>query len=122
MRWLLQGCLLQQQEGLHAPAAVVEATDQYKKEMDTVKQFIDECVVKDAAAEIQALTAFECYEKWCENNGERTVTNTMFGRRMTEYGFTKEKKGGRFIYQGFTICAEALKELALYDLLMSHRN
>jgi putative DNA primase/helicase len=47
LAWMVEGCLLWQQEGLKAPAAVREATEEYREEEDIVGRFLDECCAFD---------------------------------------------------------------------------
>ena len=42
---------------------------------------------------------FEGFDRWQKAYGESHVTKTMFGRKMTELGFARAKKGGNQRYQ-----------------------
>ena len=44
LAWAVRGCLAwQEADSLREPAAVVEATQGYRDEMDTLAQFLEEC-------------------------------------------------------------------------------
>jgi putative DNA primase/helicase len=43
LNWALQGCLAWQRERLNPPPKVQAATEAYRKEQDTIGQFISEC-------------------------------------------------------------------------------
>ena len=43
LAWAVQGCLEWQRRGLSAPAVVDEATHAYRKESDTLGNFLEEC-------------------------------------------------------------------------------
>ncbi len=42
LRWLIEGCLDWQKNGLQRPKVVTEATDSYFAQQDSVQQFIDD--------------------------------------------------------------------------------
>jgi putative DNA primase/helicase len=43
LRWMLEGCLEWQRNGLAAPTVVTAATEEYFADQDTTKQWLDEC-------------------------------------------------------------------------------
>jgi len=51
LAWLVEGCLLWQKEGLKRPAAVREATEEYREEEDIVGRFFEECCSFDKKSE-----------------------------------------------------------------------
>ena len=88
LRWLVEGCLAWQRDGLQPPAAVVEATGAYRSEMDTVGIFLADCYVvtrssshKVANAEIRAR-----YEQWCKDTGERPLSARALALRLQDHG------------------------------------
>ena len=94
LAWAVAGCLEWQQGGLKAPASVLAATETYRVEMDVVARFIEEACVLHPQAEIKATYLYRAYKAWCDDNGERYESQTMFGRRLGERGFTKRGSNG----------------------------
>ncbi|MEO5334403.1 MAG: phage/plasmid primase, P4 family [Magnetococcus sp. YQC-5] len=98
LRWLIDGCLAWQREGIKVPTAVSDATDEYRSEMDLVGPFIsDRCVVGEG---LYAKTGelFAAYQAWCRETGTQEITQTKFGKYLTERGFKQAvpvKIGGR---------------------------
>ncbi len=93
LNWLIEGCLAWQREGLQPPAAVQEATDQYRQEMDQIGAFIaDRCIV-EPHCRASAGDLYSAFKTWCEVNGERPGTSTWFGRQLTEREFDKMLDG-----------------------------
>lgn len=91
LAWAVRGCLAWQQEGLGQPEAVKKATADYRREMDVLQDFLDErCVVKPNA-HATAKELYEAYCQWCEETGERAVTQREFGIRLTERGFIRDR-------------------------------
>ena len=104
LRWAVEGCLAWQREGLGPPEAVTEATAEYRAEMDTVGAFIDECCTCDPEGEATAKRLHERYSQWCLDHEEKSVSQTDFGARLAEKGFTRgrTKAKGRF-WRGLSV-------------------
>jgi putative DNA primase/helicase len=89
--WAVKGCLAWQKEGLGVPDQVRAATNTYRAEMDVLAGFLaDECVVGTELS-AKAGDLYKAYKLWCEVNGESPATQTAFGLKLAERGFT----GGR---------------------------
>ncbi|NQT21638.1 MAG: hypothetical protein HQ592_18175 [Planctomycetes bacterium] len=89
-------CLDWQKHGLKAPASVLDATDEYREESDPLARFVDECCDVIEALSVPASTLYKGYHDWAESENMQTreiLTNTAFGRKMTER-FQKERIPG----------------------------
>jgi putative DNA primase/helicase len=97
LRWLVEGCLAWQRDGLRPPASVVAATGAYQHEMDALGGWIDEHCIESFDAWAWSDDLYADYMKWCETAGERHLRRVDFGTRLTERGFTATKglKGRR---------------------------
>lgn len=91
LSWALQGCLDWQREGLGEPQEVEQATAGYRAEMDVMGQFLDERCLVDPQVRVQASALFQAYQAWCTANGEHAVTQTAFGRKLTERAFARKR-------------------------------
>lgn len=107
LAWAVEGCMKWQAEGLDEPECVLEATKEYKKEMDLIAGFVEQCIIVDySAGNIMASDLFGVYSKWAKQNNEwemsskkfftevakklpdkyRTSKGTFYGKiRLTEY-------------------------------------
>lgn len=94
LRWLVEGCLWWQKEGLREPKAVRAAVANYRAEEDLLAAFLDDCCVEDLDAEVPVGELRRVYERWCEGQGEEPVTSTLFGRMLTERNFEPDKVSG----------------------------
>jgi len=94
LAWAVRGCLEWQRIGLDPPAKVLQATEAYRKEMNIVGQFLDECTERAAGESVKAKDIYRSYDAWCKENGERPMTNTRFGKLLRERGLEKKKQGG----------------------------
>lgn len=97
LNWLLIGCTNWHQHGLGSAEAVNAATAEYRLESDALADFIAaRCVTGDEYAE-RAGDIYRAYERWCGENSEDAYSSQLFGRMLTERGYTTDqaKQGGK---------------------------
>jgi len=101
LRWCVEGCLAWQAGGLGVPEEVKEATENYRAEQDVVAAFLsDRCVVAPTA-KAAIRDVYKAYLTWCEENGERPVSQRELGSRLVERGFERRRAhGGMWVWQG----------------------
>lgn len=102
LRWMVQGCLNWQLDGLNEPPEVLLATGGYRAEQDVLGAFLDDCCIIGGSYQIQASTLYTAYKHWTENNGERSENQRNFAARMVERGFER-KKNNQIWYCGLTL-------------------
>jgi P4 family phage/plasmid primase-like protien len=108
LAWAVRGCLAWQRDGLGTPEEVVAATAEYREEMDTLSQFIEECCEVGDALKVNAGALYEAYKDWCNKSGEYVTSQRVFGERLTERGFAPDKgTGGTRIRLGLRLNAGA---------------
>lgn len=117
--WAVRGCLEWQQHGLQEPAAVKAATASYRNEMDTLAAFIDDRCNVDSTAETPTTELYRSYKAWAEENGEKPLSNQMFGRLLAERGFESFRTTKRRSWKGLALrnnhaCDEDDDELFAY--------
>lgn len=93
LNWLLDGLVGYLTEGLAAPPAITDATEEYRAEMDPVGEFAKECIRPSPGNEVPARAVFEAYQSWCEANSVRPFTETRFAREFSRTSI--RKKSGR---------------------------
>ena len=62
----------------------------YRNESDVVGMWVKERLIREAEAEVGATEAYEDYKGWCGNNKEEPITQTAFGRELTQRGFERK--------------------------------
>ena len=72
LRWIVDGAVAWQREGLGIPTAVRTSCEDYAVEMDSYGAFVAECCVVEEGTYISKKTLREVYEAWCRENGIRT--------------------------------------------------
>lgn len=108
LRWAVEGCLEYQRDGLQPPAAIRQATQEYRAEMDVLGTFIDDRCRCGRQYGVKATDLYSAYKNWCDQGGERCVSQTDFGRRLNERGFESNKKGGVVYRIGLDLASESL--------------
>ena len=110
LRWAVTGCIQWLSDGmdLKAPEDVMAATEEYRAESDLLGSFISECCHLEAWREERASRLFEVWSEWCKSCGELAGTQTAFGLRLKERGFTKDtpsggKNRGKVVYMGIGV-------------------
>lgn len=103
LRWAVGGCLEWARDGLQPPDCVLEATKEYRSEMDAVGTFIEDACEIGQGLEVRAGELYRAYEYWSKQSGLDTMSATMFGKTVKKKGF-KHKRGskGHRVYLGIT--------------------
>lgn len=86
LAWAVEGCVLWQVQGLAAPDQVVTATKDYRSEMDTLQQFIEERCYVNTSVSIRFNELRSAYESWCASYGHKPLTGRKFGNSLTDRG------------------------------------
>jgi putative DNA primase/helicase len=89
LNWLLEGTLRWRREGLAAPAVILNATDEYRGEMDVIGNFINERCIKKPDVTIRIRELYKAYSDWCDDNKEHAVSERFFTMRLKEMGFVQ---------------------------------
>ncbi|HET8629499.1 MAG TPA: phage/plasmid primase, P4 family [Thermomicrobiales bacterium] len=94
LAWVVAGCLAWQREGLTPPDVVSESTEEYRRDSDSLREFLAErCVIEDGAS-IAASDIYAAYESWAGRAPDK-LTRTMFGRLLARKFQTRHRKWGR---------------------------
>src|SRR5262249_23990225 len=101
LAWLVLGCMKWYERGhLVAPKAAVDATKDYRSEMDTIANFIDEECLVGNGKKVSTKGLLDRFESWCGQNGEKYDPKTL-KNALRERGLHSEKStGGRYYWQG----------------------
>jgi putative DNA primase/helicase len=104
LQWAIQGCLEWQHRGLDPPAAVIEATEEYFADQDTLGRWLSEKCNLDPNAETLSTDAYADWKIWTEQVNEYTGSQRNFSQKLTEKGFKKKKDGsGKMVFIGFEL-------------------
>jgi putative DNA primase/helicase len=107
LRWAIEGCQQYLENGLDAPYEVIAATNEYRAECDVIGRFLEECCVTCESSHAKARDLYRAFCRWAEASGEESLTETAFGRRMTERGMERQHKNSGKKYLNIALRMEA---------------
>jgi putative DNA primase/helicase len=105
LNWCLEGLRRYQANGcrLAPPAKVVAATARFRSESDMVGRFLAQEMKTDPMGTIERTVLYKIYLKWCEDEGEKPVSNRAVIKYLRERGFGERKLGGAMCWTGIRI-------------------
>jgi putative DNA primase/helicase len=108
LRWIVEGCLAWQQGGLQPPKAVLDATEEYRRESNPIGDFLDDRCTRDPIpgkeiARVLAKPLYEAFKTWCEDNGRNVVSQKALGDALTTLGYQRKPYGGVTSYVGLRL-------------------
>ncbi|HOF87390.1 MAG TPA: phage/plasmid primase, P4 family, partial [Armatimonadota bacterium] len=108
LAWAVRGCRAWMDRGqrLDPPDTITAAVEEYRGDMDRLKNFFAECCHVLPGVEMQARVLYEGYVAWCERNHERAMSNTAFGRELTARGFVGLQRSNATYRQGIRLREE----------------
>ena len=99
LAWAVEGCMKWQKEGLEEPECVLEATKDYKQEMDLIAGFVEQCVMIDYNSDEKVMNSdlFAVYRAWAKQNNEWEMTAKKFGMEIIKK-LPEESRNAKGIY------------------------
>mgnify|MGYP000873662653 FL=1 len=98
LRWMIDGCLMWQKDGLPSPDAVRKETNAYFDDQDVIGQWLaDECDLDAANMHIAGMRRtlssklFGAWAAWCQRNGEQSGSGKRFSQDLEKRGFLKKR-------------------------------
>lgn len=115
LNWILDGYRLWRESGLKIPEKIRVATSAYRHESNPVHEFIEDWCDLSPSARIQAGRLHEAYVLWCRNSAMEPMSLKMFGFKMKDLKFEKDRIGGIYHYKGIGLNDTALDHLGRND-------
>jgi putative DNA primase/helicase len=106
LNWILEGARRWSAEGLKTPQAILNATAEYRSEMDVIGNFLKERCIQKKELSIKARELFRCYQEWCEENNENAVSERFLGLRLKELGIAQKRYNDGRRWLGIGVLAE----------------
>jgi putative DNA primase/helicase len=95
LRWLVDGCLAWQREGLSPPAAVLNATSAYLEAEDVLAAWVEEHCIRDATAWTSSNKLFASWKSFAEQAGEFVGSAKSFAQKLRNEGFSRSGRRRR---------------------------
>jgi putative DNA primase/helicase len=103
LTWMIDGCLLWQEEGaLHPPQAVIAATDQYLESEDAVATWIADRCELNASYEDTTAELFKSWKAWAELVRENIGSARAFSNKLVSRPGYRRKDIGHSKARGFS--------------------
>ncbi len=105
LAWMLEGCLAWQRDGLGpVPVAVVEATAEYKSDMDIIGTWVRDRCNEGEMQSSMASILYASYRDWAEKNGyKHPLTMQSFGRRLSDRGCKRTHTVNGSLWKGLSV-------------------
>lgn len=108
LNWVLEGLKSYRQRGLDAPEQIAQWRDDYRDEVDTVRQFLHEAPAEGriSTGEEKSATVRQlhlAYNAWCSDNQVPALGMRKFNERMESAGFEKHKRERGITWVGIGI-------------------
>ncbi len=87
LAWLVEGAIAWYRYRLQEPEIVRAAVEEYRRESDSLQEWLEAETVRDSNARTPVKTLYERFRLWCEANGETAMHIRSFGRRLSEMGY-----------------------------------
>jgi putative DNA primase/helicase len=107
LNWLIEGAMRWCKEGLKTPNIIINATAEYRAEMDVIGNFIKERCIQKVGVSIRARELFKCYQQWCDENNEHACSERFLGLRLKETGLEQRRSNDGRYWQGICIRVQA---------------
>ena len=92
LNWALEGLADWHKNGLHTPQKVKDEVMEYKKDLDSVSEFLEDNIKAVPGQKLTSKQLFEYYQQWCETNLKPAESNQAFSKRIAWY-FDTHMKG-----------------------------
>jgi len=94
LAWCVVGCCDWLEHGLCAPQEVQAATANYRQEQDRIGDFLAQCCITGNDCRVRAGGLYSAYKTWAEQAGEHPLSQTRFGKNITERDFERDTSNG----------------------------
>ncbi|MFT8246961.1 phage/plasmid primase, P4 family [Roseomonas sp. BN140053] len=101
LRWMIEGCLAWQRDGLARPRAVLDATTEYFAEQDVLAQWVEECCEQDRVYGETSAALFASWRAFATSRAEEPRNAKWFATMLERQGFQRVKDCDQFRGRGF---------------------
>lgn len=103
LKWAVDGYALYKSEGLRMPAPILNAVNDYRREMDVISSFLSACCTIGSGAE-QSSVLYAVYCRWASDNNEYKMSHTRFTTELLKKdGINREKRANSNYFVGISI-------------------
>lgn len=107
-RWMVDGCLDWQANGLVRPSVVIDATREYFEDQDVFGQWLIEGCERETRFKETNVVLFASWKRYAEAAGEHAGSAKAFGEAMRKRGLEPYKSGGARGFLGVRLVPSAV--------------
>jgi putative DNA primase/helicase len=107
LQWLIEGCLEYQRIGLNPPASVMEATDEYFQDEDSIANWIDERCEVGKGLSARASMLFVSWKDYAERAGLFVGNSKRFKAELNRLGYRDKRLSSGVVYDGLRVREDA---------------
>ena len=111
LRWMIDGCLIWQRFGLIRPQVVLDATNEYFTEQDSIRQWIeDRCDTGKGTLSDTSTNLFRSWTTWATANGEKPGTMRWFAKALARQGLKQYRSKKARGFFGIEVKPEQIQQ------------
>jgi putative DNA primase/helicase len=104
LRWIVEGAVAWYERGLSPPPEVLEASKQYRADMDLVERFLQERCELQSDAKIPSKALYGAYVVWSREGETNPMGQRAFGIELRgRPAFRSSKSGGHIVWHGLRL-------------------
>lgn len=100
LAWMVRGCVAWKKDGLGIPQRIWDATAEYRKEEDTLGEFIADRCETGPRLSARNPDLYAAYSNWCEALNEYPVGHKAFSQQMRDRGYEQIRSNSARIWTG----------------------
>lgn len=109
LQWAIEGLKEWRRVGLAPPAAVLEATAEYRAEMDILGDFLTDCCTLGENLQTGNAEVYAAHRGWCRDNGLKEWSHKRLSRALMDRGITQAQvRGDGRVWRGLALLAKPL--------------
>ena len=104
LAWVVEGAIRWHADGLMAPPAIVESTDEWRDQEDAIVRFSADRLAFDPALALPGKALYIAYTDWCRGEGMFPKSNKNFARESIAHASVRDRvsvvKASTTLYKG----------------------
>jgi P4 family phage/plasmid primase-like protien len=108
LRWMIEGCIFWQKDGLGIIKEIEEATNKYREDEDFFGGFLKDTTISKDHLEASSFELYALLKQYCVDNGRHYPSQQKFAKYLESKGFKKTQRSfglekGRMFWKGLGI-------------------
>jgi putative DNA primase/helicase len=104
LNWALEGLREWSEQRMgELPKAMKDATEQYRRDNDSIGQWLEERTEPNKQSMLRAKLGYQDYSMWAEERGERPFNQKNWSKALVEKGYMKDRNRDGYHYFGLEL-------------------